>query len=493
MKRNVLITGSTGVMGQATLAQLAERLDRFNIRLLVRESKKNRRILKRYLGREGIEVVYGDLLDRDSIERAVEGVDIVLHIGGLVSPMADHQPQKALDVNVGAVRNLIAAIKRQHEEAALVYIGSVAQTSDRRPPYHWGRTGDPLVASIFDYYGVSKIIAEREVAESGLKRWVSLRQSGILHPGLFLRGSDPITFHVPLKGVLEWATVEDSGRLMANICEREVPEEFWNNFYNIGSGETYRLTNYEFEKLILEAIGSPAPEKIFDTDWFATRNFHGCWFSDSDRLEKLVPFRENLDVKSYFRRMVKRAPLWARLAPLAPAPVVKNMMRRVAKTPGLGTLDWIGREDCEQKIEAFFGGRGEQERISGWADTDLTPPSKEERRLDHGYDETKGESRLTLEDMKGAALFRGGECLSSGMKEGDMSTPLRWRCAFGHEFEMTPRAVLKGGHWCPRCLPAPWRYNEEARRNPFLAQVWHNTHSPTETTVYDDGLDIRIP
>ena len=31
---------------------------------------------------------------------------------------------------------------------------------------------------MFDYYAVSKIAAERYVIESGLKYWVSLRQTG---------------------------------------------------------------------------------------------------------------------------------------------------------------------------------------------------------------------------------------------------------------------------------------------------------------------------
>lgn len=60
-------------------------------------------------------------------------------------------------------------------------------------------------------------------------------------------------YHVPLNGVLEWATVEDSGRLMTNICTMDLPEEFWRSFYNIGSGDEYRLTNYEFEVLLLDA------------------------------------------------------------------------------------------------------------------------------------------------------------------------------------------------------------------------------------------------
>lgn len=492
-KRKIAITGATGVMGQATLRELAERLDRFEIKLLARRSRKNERKLKPYLRREGIETVWGDLTDYSDVERLVSDADIVLHIGGMVSPLADHYPEKALKTNVTAARNIVDVIKKMpaSEQPALVYIGSVAQISDRAEPFHWARTGDPVMVSVFDYYGVSKVLAERIVAESGLRRWVSLRQSGILHPGLFAKSSDPITFHVPLRGVLEWATAEDSGRLMANICEERVPDKFWNNFYNIGSGKSYRLTNYEFEKLILSAVGTPAPEKIFEPSWFATRNFHGCWYLDSDKLESRVPFRANVPVEKYFDMMVKKAPWWTRLAPLAPAPLVKRMMRRVAMTPGLGTLDWERRNDCEQQITAFFGSRERRRQIGAWNQTDLSRPSEEPVVLNHGYDESKPEAELSLNDMKEAAAFRGGECLAETMVPGDLERPLEWKCAFGHRFTATPKTVLKGGHWCPRCLPAPWTYDAEARKNKFLAQVWYASHDPEEDMVYDDGKEIR--
>lgn len=461
-------------MGRESLDKILERGD-CKVRLLVRPGSKNRRLMRPYLKRDDVTVVWGDLLDSNAVAEALGNAAIVLHMGGMVSPMADHFPDKTLKVNVEGTQNIIDAIKRRPDadEVKLVYIGSVAQTSDRQEPLHWGRTGDPVMASEFDFYGISKIKAERAVAESGLRRWVSLRQSGILHPGLFLRGSDPITFHVPLRGVLEWTTVEDSGRLMAALCGDEVPEEFWKGFYNIGSGETYRLTNYEFECLILKAVGSPAPEKIFDTDWFATRNFHGCWFIDSDRLEQLVPFRENVSLKEYFRRMVRRAPWWTKLAPLAPAPLVKRMMKKVARTPGLGTLSWIERDDCEDRIRAFFGSREQRDMIPGWESFDLSRPSGTPVPLNHGYDDKKPADTISLADCCSAAEFRGGKCLSAEMKPGSLDNPLEWECAFGHKFTATPRLILKGGHWCPQCLPAPWRYDEEAVRNPFLNQVFY--------------------
>lgn len=479
--KTVFITGATGVMGRASLDEILKRGD-CRVRLLVRGSAKNRRLMRRYVSRGDVEVVYGDLLDPAAVERALGDAGIVIHMGGMVSPAADRFPEKTMKVNVTGTRNIVDAVSRRpdRDEVRLIYIGSVAQTSDRMEPLHWGRAGDPVMAAEFDFYGLSKILAEREVAESGLRRWVSIRQTGILHPGLFLRGSDPITFHVPLRGVLEWATLEDSARLMAALCGDDIPDSFWRNFYNLGSGKAYRLSNYEFEQLILGAVGSPAPEKIFETDWFATRNFHGCWFLDSDRLEEIVPFRGNVPVKDYFRRMVRKAPWWARMAPLAPAWLVKAMMRRVARTPGYGTLDWFGRSDCEDRIAAFFGSREERAAIPGWKDFDLSRPSDSPRILSHGYDESKADSELSLQDCRDAACFRGGRCLSDSMVPGNLSAPLEWECAFGHHFHASPALILKGGHWCPECMPAPWRYKEEAKVNPFMAQIVMPNLSPNE-------------
>lgn len=93
-------------------------------------------------------------------------------------------------------------------------------------------------------------------------------------------------------------------------------------------------------------------------------------------------------------------------------------------------------------------------------------------RLNHGYDESKDESLLDIADMRGAAEFRGGKCLSGSMTPGDLDTPLEWECHAGHVFRATPRIVLKGGHWCPDCMGHRWEYEEEARHNPFFAQIW---------------------
>ena len=317
-----------------------------------------------------------------------------------------------------------------------------------------------------------------------MRYWVSLRQTGILYPELIINGADPITFHVPIDGVLEWATVEDSGRLLARLCDTELPDTFWRQFYNISSGPEYRLTMYEFESLLLRALSCPPPEAVFDTRWFATRNFHGYWFSDSDVLENYLHFRANIPVKEYFSQLSKSLPWYFSLAKIVPAVFIKWAMGWMCRRPPLGTMSWFKHNDTG-RISAFFGSREVWQKIPRWDAIDLTRPSDTPVMLNHGYDETKPVEKWNIDDMRRAAEWRGGRCLSSDMKEGDIYTPLEWECYDKHRFEATPALILLGGHWCPHCFPTPWRYDREARHNPFFAQVWYASHSPEEDNLYE--------
>ncbi|MDE6669788.1 MAG: NAD(P)-dependent oxidoreductase [Muribaculaceae bacterium] len=463
-------------MGKATVeALLCEKDNTTCLRLLVRPSKKNRRLVKKWLSYSNVKVVWGDLLNIDKVKQLIENADIVLHMGGLVSPKADYVPELTLKVNVEAVKNLINAITdmNQSESTRFVYIGSVAQYGPRAVPLHWGGPGDPMLPAMYDYYALSKILAERIVVESNLKRWVSLRQSGILSKELLYKGNDPITFHVPINGVLEWSTVEDSAALMTAICRTDVSEEIWGHFFDIGSGKSFRLTNYEFETMLLKALSCPPPEKIFEVSWFAQRNFHGIWYWSSDHLNQIVPFRKDITAMEYFRNMSKKLPIYFRLANLIPASIIKLFMRYVASDTKFGPLGWK-KEKNEAQLNAFFipGPINED-----WPQTLIPKPSVENKNyriLDLGYDRQASSSDLCLKDMQSLAQRRGGICLSETMITGDMKTSLVWKCNLGHVFYSSPAAVALGGHWCPEC--SPWPTLEKAYNDPLVWDVYITTH-----------------
>ena len=259
-KKTVFITGGTGNMGWAAVQEMLKKPSEINIKMLARKSPKNEEKLKGLMAKPNVKVVWGDLCDYDAILEGVTGADYVLHIGGMVSPTADWKPYRTQKTNIGAAQNICKAVLAQPnaDDIKVCYIGTVAETGDRNYPIHWGRCGDPLKISIYDHYAVSKAVAERTFVESGIKNWVVMRQSGILYPNI-LKNMDPIMFHVPINGVLEWCTVEDSGRLMCNLVTEDAAghlgADFWNHFYNIGSGKEYRISNYEFEHLLLGTLG----------------------------------------------------------------------------------------------------------------------------------------------------------------------------------------------------------------------------------------------
>jgi hypothetical protein len=58
-------------------------------------------------------------------------------------------------------------------------------------------------------------------------------------------------------------------------------------------------------------------------------------------------------------------------------------------------------------------------------------------------------AKLTIEQMQVLAKKRGGACLSTVYV--NSNTPLRWRCAEGHEWEATPDGIKNNDTWCPTC------------------------------------------
>ena len=158
-------------------------------------------------------------------------------------------------------------------------------------------------------------------------------------------------------------------------------------------------------------------------------------------------------------------------------------MKKIAKAEHYGTLNWRETKD-KDRISAYYGTMEDWDKIGTWDTFKVERPTEKVTLLDHGYDESKPVSELDIEDMKKAAAFRGGECLSDTMVKGDLYTPLKCKSARGNEFEMTPNLVLRGGHWCPEELPWPWDYDTEAKINPFFAQVWHPLHSKDENNYY---------
>jgi dTDP-glucose 4,6-dehydratase len=105
--RTVLVTGAGGFIG----SHLAERLVslRANTRALVRYNSANSwGWLDQSSIKNEIEVIAGDIRDRESLKQAIQGVDIIFHLAALIGiPYSYHSPTSYVRTNVAGTLNIL--------------------------------------------------------------------------------------------------------------------------------------------------------------------------------------------------------------------------------------------------------------------------------------------------------------------------------------------------------------------------------------------------
>jgi nucleoside-diphosphate-sugar epimerase len=472
--KTIFLTGGTGAMG-ADVTRLLLEDGGFQLRLLTRPTRRADRVLKPYRKNPRLTIIEGDLVNPDDVGRALGNADYVIHLGGMVSPAADYYPELTMKVNVEAMANIIKTVKAspKADRIKVINIGTVAMSGNRPPKRHWARVGDPIRVSRHDHYGISKVIAERMLIESGLKQWVSLRQNAVLHPAL-MNKMQAAMFHVPHDCCLEWVTARDSAVLLRNICSDDTPADFWNNVYAIGGGEQCRFVQHTMMEKMFGLLGIKDYKKVCDPDWFATRNFHGYWCADSNELNDLFHFQHETP-DSFFEETRRTLPFYYKFVKWIPAALLKELIfRPVAFKDSQGPMKWITDRD-DDRVKAHFGSYEEQQALGcDWSRINLPEPDRQATLLEHGYDTAKNLNELMPADLQKAAAFRGGRLLSESYN-GNAYDNMTWQCGCcAEKFEASPFTVLRAGHWCPQCDINWDSYAHQAAKSPFFAQIYIN-------------------
>ncbi len=494
----IAMTGVSGNMGREALAQTMELESAEFVRILLTDKKKNdrlaRKLKKKYGARIGI--VRGTVADANVCKTLVEGMDYVIHMAAVIPPASDASPARSEECNRRGAETLVCAVKAAVPQPKYVHISTVALYGNRNEKHPFGRVGDPLLVSPFDHYAMDKLYGERSVLDAGLDCWVVLRQTAMLHPNMLNDNiSDGLMFHTALNAPLEWVSSRDSGYLIKRILERdgkgEVPG-FWKKIYNIGAGFKGMETGYDTFNDGFAMIGGSA-EKFFKPHWLASRNFHGLWFADGNELEELFGYQRD-GVHEYWKWIASQHKVFA-LGKLVPKGLIDLFLFRRLRNHPNSPYRWVKNGDIP-RVTATFGSLAEAEALShdwkdyrliakgDFGDYDAMRDVKNAALLSHGYDESLPMEDWTVQTMRDAASFRGGELVSEEI--GDPYTKILWKCHDGHTFEASPYTILRGGHWCPVCCqPTPWDFDRLAKNNPFFAQVWYDSHEQNEDRVYD--------
>ncbi len=356
-KEKVCLFGASGTMGYEAFKELWEKRNKYGIVVLLRPSEKNKNLFRKYeeeagikpisgkgvTERGGFKIVWGDAANYADIEEAIRGVDWVLDAMAFISPQADYYPESARACNTEGIKNIVRAIEAQPngaEHIRLVYTGTVAETGDRLQSIHWGRVGDPLKPSIFDFYAVTKIAGERAVLDSNIKHWASLRMTYIMPMDYaeFSSLTDPIMFHQPIDSFMENITSRDAGYGLVRCLDIPDDSDFWRRAYNMGGGPKMRCVCYELMNKSFQVNGLSGIESCSERKWFALRNFHMQYYEDSHILNDYLHYRrDSLDV--YWEDLAKTMP-----------PEMQQMAAECRKNPGFAEAD---REIHVRNLEKY--------------------------------------------------------------------------------------------------------------------------------------------
>jgi hypothetical protein len=291
-------------------------------------------------------------------------------------------------------------------------------------------------------------------------------------------------FHMPIESRIEMNTHIDSGYGLVQTLEQDLDSDFWCRIYNQSSGPSCRFIYLDYIEKLVKLLGLGDYKKIMDRNWFCLRNFHCGWYADADVLNEYLGHWCQ-STQNHYEHIKDALPWYISLARLVPKSLIKKMFMERLVNRREGPQYWIKNPDkMPNSIKAFFGSLEKYKEMGEWG-WKMPQTDAESVILDHGYDESKSVDSLSLEELNKAAQFRGGKCLSTAYS-GKRAEKLKWECAFGHEFEASVTLVFLGGHWCPTCEAPPWNYDQIAKKNPFLAQVYYNTHSKDENNFYSE-------
>lgn len=165
---NYLVTGATGFLGRYIVRQLHERGE--TVRALVRKPEEFP---------DAVEVVRGDLTDRDSIFSATRNIETVFHTAAL--PGISMQWRPFYETNVVGTQNVIAACQANGVKR-LVFTGSPSVTFDGKPQENVDESA-PYPTRWLAHYPHSKAIAEQAVLNAEGLLTCSLRPHLIWGPG----------------------------------------------------------------------------------------------------------------------------------------------------------------------------------------------------------------------------------------------------------------------------------------------------------------------
>lgn len=314
----VLLTGAFGNVGQNTLSQLI--LRDIDVTCFDLPNSSNKKAYAKLSKKMQFKVIWGDIINKESVNKAVEGIDSIIHLAAIIPPLSEERPELAKRVNIEGTHNLIDAAKTLVKKPRFILASSASVygiTMHLKPPVTVDSPLDPS-----DSYSTTKVECEKIVKQSGLP-WIILRLAAVSVEKIPLK-FDNLLFEMPLEQRIEFVSSRDCGIAFAN----SVTIDEINKIFLIGGGEDCQFLERDFLKGFFDALGlKMLPEKAFKVakekeDWF-----YIDWMDTKDSQEVL---RFQTETFQQFVNRVKHDYRLRRFGMKVITPLVKLILLRMS-------------------------------------------------------------------------------------------------------------------------------------------------------------------
>ncbi|MCH2177121.1 MAG: NAD(P)-dependent oxidoreductase [Lentisphaeria bacterium] len=285
MMQTILVTGACGNIGQNVLSALANK--DCKIKVLDLGNPVNKKVAESY---PDIEFCWGDITDAAAVQMALQGVNTVLHLIGIIPPMSESHPELARKVNVQGMNVLIDAMQKSDTAKRIVFTSTFAVLGigDGTNKIH---TAD-MPYKVSDVYSETKVDCEKALMASNLD-WTILRLSAIpnVDPSAHNLKDMALSMRIGPKDFIEFCHARDVA--LALVSAGTLPfEKVKHQIFMIGGGDSCRFNGHEFSTKLFSAAGvGQIPAKYYSHK----PKFYAGWVDSETSNEILDYQRTSLD------------------------------------------------------------------------------------------------------------------------------------------------------------------------------------------------------
>ena len=239
----ILVTGGTGFTGTA----LVERLIADGHEVVALDNKPG--LSADALHERGADVRIASITDRESVDAATAGVEVVYHLAAAFREL--DVPESYYDeVNVGGTRLALEAARR-HGVRKFVYCSTCGVHGDVADP----PAGEEAPIAPADYYQRTKYEAEPIVAS-----FAEDFETAVVRPAAIYGPGDPERFHLIFKQVAKgWFPMFGSGRTLYHPLYIDNLVDAFARLLEpgVGAGSTYLIADEDYWSIeeIVRAVG----------------------------------------------------------------------------------------------------------------------------------------------------------------------------------------------------------------------------------------------